>query len=73
MKIEYDENKRITTLEIRGLDMARSDAILSGPALTVEDSRRDYGEQRNISIGFLDGTMVILVWRFEVTCTELSA
>ena len=30
--------------------------------LTVEDDRRDYGEDRFITIGFLAGTMVILVW-----------
>jgi len=62
MKIEYDENKRITTLEARGLDMARSSTILDGPTLTVRDSRKDYGEERNISIGFLDDDMVVLVW-----------
>ena len=62
MNVEYDENKRMATLEARGLDMARSSTILDGPTLTVRDSRKEYGEERNISIGFLDGTMVVLVW-----------
>jgi len=61
-EIEYGENKRIATLEARGLDMARSCAILDGPTLTVRDSRKEYGEERNISIGFLDDVMVVLVW-----------
>ena len=30
--------------------------------LTVEDDRQDYGEDRFITIGFLDGIMVVLVW-----------
>ena len=34
----------------------------SGPTLTVEDDRRDYGEKRCITVGFLDGAMVVLVW-----------
>ncbi len=62
MEVEYDENKRIATLEARGLDMARSSAILNGPTLTARDGRKEYGEERNISIGFLDDTMVVLVW-----------
>ena len=42
--------------------MARAEDVFAGPALTVEDDRRDYGENRFITIGFLDGTMVVLVW-----------
>ena len=34
----------------------------AGATLTVEDERRDYGEDRFITIGFLDGIMVVLVW-----------
>ena len=30
--------------------------------LTVEDDRQDYGEERFITIGFLDGTMVVRTW-----------
>ena len=42
--------------------MARADEVLVGATLTVEDDRRDYGEDRFITIGFLDDTMVVLVW-----------
>ncbi|MGQ0445928.1 MAG: BrnT family toxin [Beijerinckiaceae bacterium] len=42
--------------------MARAGEVFAGPTLTVEDDRRDYGEDRFISIGFLDGRMVVLVW-----------
>jgi uncharacterized DUF497 family protein len=28
----------------------------------VEDDRRDYGEPRFITIGFLDARMVVMVW-----------
>ena len=54
--------KRVLTLEARGLDMARAGDVFAGPALTVEDVRHDYGEDRFITIGFLDGVMVVLVW-----------
>ncbi len=42
--------------------MARAEEVLAGATLTVEDDRRDYGEDRFITIGFLDGAMVVLVW-----------
>ena len=60
--IEFDEAKRAATLEARGLDMARAGEVFAGATLTVEDDRRDYGEDRFIPIGFLDDVMVVLVW-----------
>ena len=42
--------------------MARADEVFAGPTLTVEDDRQNYGEARFITIGFLDGAMVVLVW-----------
>ena len=60
--IAFDEAKRTATLAIRGLDMARAGEVFAGATLTVEDDRRDYAEERFITIGFLDGTMVVLVW-----------
>ncbi|MCY4155165.1 MAG: BrnT family toxin, partial [Gammaproteobacteria bacterium] len=62
MKLEFDTIKRAATLEFRGLDMARAGEVFDGPTLTVEDDRRNYGETRFITVGFLDGTMVVIVW-----------
>ena len=42
--------------------MARADEVFAGATLTAEDDRQDYGEDRFITIGFLDATMVVLVW-----------
>ncbi len=42
--------------------MARAGEILDGVNLTFEGGRRNYGEDRFITIGFLDGRMVVLVW-----------
>ena len=62
LSVEYDPEKRAVTLEARGLDMARAQEVFEGATLTVEDDRRDYGENRFITIGFLDRTMVVMVW-----------
>ena len=50
--------------------MARAEEVLAGATLTVEDDRRDYGEDRFITIGFLDGAMVVLVW--DAACRQAS-
>ena len=42
--------------------MARAGEVFAGATLSVPDDRKDYGEDRFITIGFLDGSMVILVW-----------
>lgn len=60
--VEYDPEKRAATIEARGLDMARAGEVFGGATLTVEDDRRDYGENRFITIGFLDSAMVVMVW-----------
>jgi len=62
VRIEFDEIKRAATLESRGLDKARAAEVLAGATLTVEDDRRDYGEDRYITAGFLGSSMVVLVW-----------
>lgn len=62
MEIDYPHPKRDTTLAERGLDMARAAEIFDGATLTVVDDRKDYGEIRQITIGFLDRRMVVMVW-----------
>lgn len=62
MEIEFDPAKRDATLQSRGLDMARATEVFAGATLTVEDNRKDYGEPRYITIGFLANRMVILAW-----------
>lgn len=62
MPIEFDPDKRALPLANRGLDMAEAEAVFNAPTLTVEDDRVDYGEPRYITIGTLQGRMVVIVW-----------
>lgn len=62
MRIEFDDTKRRLTLMHRGLDMADAEVVFEGPTLTIADDRRDYGEARFITIGYLDTRMVVMVW-----------
>lgn len=60
--VTFDEGKRQSTITQRGLDMARAGIVFAGATLSVENARRHYGETRFITIGRLDGRMVVVVW-----------
>jgi uncharacterized DUF497 family protein len=62
MKIEYDPDKRETTLAKRGLDFADASEIFGGRYISRADDRFDYGEIRFITVGFMSGRMVVAVW-----------
>ena len=66
MQITCDPAKRAITLAItlqkRGLDFADAAAVFAGVTVSVQDTRRDYGEERIITAGHLAGRCVVLVW-----------
>ena len=62
MGIEFDDAKRQDTLRRRGLDMAEAGLVFAGTTLTFSDVRLNYGEIRNLTVGFLHGRMVIVCW-----------
>lgn len=62
MRIEYDEGKRHRTWMERGLDMAEAGEVFDNPHQTVEDTRRDYGEKRFQTAGYLNDRLVFVVW-----------
>lgn len=62
MDISFDPAKRAKTLEERGLDFADAGLVFAGITATIEDDRHDYGEQRFITAGYLNGRRVVLVW-----------
>ena len=61
MRFTWHEPKRQVTLEKRGLDFADAELVFSGPTFTFEDDRRDYGEQRLVSVGLLRDKVVVIV------------
>jgi uncharacterized DUF497 family protein len=62
MRITYDPQKRLKTLEERGLDFEDAPEVFAGFHFTMPDLRRDYGEVREISVGVLKGKVVVIVW-----------
>lgn len=62
MKIAYDERKRQWTLLELGLDFADASKVFEADYLEFLDDRQDYGEDRYIVYGELDGRAVAIVW-----------
>jgi uncharacterized DUF497 family protein len=60
--ITFDRVKRAKTPAERGLDFQRAKVVFEGIHLTRVDDRRDYGEQRFITAGWLDERIVVIVW-----------
>ena len=58
----WDEAKRRATIEERGLDFADAEEIFAGRALTLPDERRNYGEPRFLTAGWLRGRFVMIAW-----------
>ena len=64
MADSWDEAKRQRTLAERRLDFAEAEAeqVFAGLRVTLPDDRRDYGEPRLITAGYLRGRFVVVIW-----------
>ena len=61
MYFEWDENKNQSNIAKHGIGFARAVRIFEGPTFDWADDRKDYGEKRTISIGLIEGILVIVV------------
>lgn len=62
MRIGFDPAKRLRVLEERGIDFREAGDVFAGRHATVPDQRRDYGEDRFITVGRLRNRLVVMVW-----------
>jgi uncharacterized DUF497 family protein len=56
------ENKRRENLAKHGIDFADAGEMFDGPLLEFLDSREDYGEDRFIGLGFIQGRATVIVY-----------
>lgn len=71
MEISFNEKKRAETLEHRSLDFADAIYVFSILHLTIEDDRKNYGERRFQTIGYLKDRMVMVVWTERGTARHI--
>lgn len=60
MKYEWDEVKNQTNFAKHGLRFEDAGLVFSGPCVTFEDDRFDYGEERLVTLGLLAGRLVVI-------------
>ncbi len=61
MEFAWNDEKRAQNYEKHGVDLLEAALIFEGNTLTREDTRRDYGETRMISLGLVDDVPYIVV------------
>ena len=60
MKYEWDEAKRESDLAKHGIDFIGIEEVFAGETVTIFDDRFDYGEERFITLGLLNGRVVVI-------------
>jgi hypothetical protein len=65
MQFEWDENKNIQNLQKHGISFEEAQEIFDGIVFTNIDDRFDYGEIREISIGSIQGVIIVTVTHTE--------
>ena len=71
MQFEWDEHKRQTNFAKHGIDFEVAPVVFAGIAVTISDERQDYGERRSITLGTLQGRVVVVAHTQEVLSREL--
>lgn len=61
MQFEWDEQKRRQVIRQRDVDILYAALIFESDVLTRLDDRRDYGEERLISLGLVDDECFVVV------------
>jgi uncharacterized protein len=62
MRIEYDPQKSIDNEKLRGISFDLAERFDWETAIIVRDGRRDYGEDRFLALGLIDGRVYSLVF-----------
>ncbi len=58
---EWDENKRLKNIEKHGIDFADAVKVFEGFITKRQDTRADYGEERFIAVGLLNGIEIAVI------------
>jgi len=60
IRFEWNDEKRKSNIRKHGIDFVDAAKIIEGAILTMEDNRFDYGETRYISLGLLEGRVIVV-------------
>jgi uncharacterized DUF497 family protein len=60
MRFEWDEAKRESNILKHGIDFVGIDSVFEAETVTILDDRFDYGEERFVTLGLLNGRVVVI-------------
>jgi hypothetical protein len=60
MQYEWDEAKRQSNIQKHGIDFLGIEKAFAGQTITILDDRIDYGEPRFVTVGLLQGHVVVI-------------
>jgi uncharacterized protein len=60
MRFTWDGNKRESNWAKHGFDFADAERVFEGATFTFEDDRYAYREQRFVTLGLLNGVVVVI-------------
>ena len=70
MEFDWDEAKNQANIRKHGVSFATAKRIFDRPVLTWHDRRRNYGEDRYVSIGQVEHALIVVAhidWRMRKT------
>lgn len=75
LSFEWDPDKNAINLDKHGMTFERAVLAFEGRLSMSRDTRRDYGEDRWVCLGEVEGLVVVIVWtmRGPDTCRIISA
>lgn len=71
MKFEWHENKNQNNIRVHEIDFQDAWQIFEHPMLVKTDTRKNYGEERLIGLGQLDGAVVVVVFTKRSGATRI--
>ncbi len=60
MEFEWDPAKNRSNFVKHGLDFGDAEFVFAKPCVSFKDRRFDYGEERSITLGLLEGHVVVI-------------
>ena len=72
MQFEWDEQKRQEVIQKRGVYILHAANIVENQVLIRPDTREDYGEERFIALGHVDGEYFNVIYTLKGDKTRLT-
>jgi len=71
MEFEWNDTKRQHNIKKHGIDFIDAPMVFDSYTLTILDDRLGYGEERFVTLGLLEGRVVVVVHTENEDCIRI--